>query len=59
LFEDFTHVQFYRWSLRESVELDAGPFDNGFHHVDDWVPQAARDRDRPEPSAALSYAITG
>ena len=39
LFEDFTHVKFYRLSLRASVELDAGPFDNGFHHVDDWVPQ--------------------
>ena len=39
LFEDFTHVKFYRLSLRASVELDAGPFDDGFHHVDDWVPQ--------------------
>jgi len=37
--EDFTHVKFYRLSLRASVELDAGPFDDGFHHVDDWVPQ--------------------
>jgi len=39
LFEDFTHVKFYRLSLRASVELDAGPFDDGFHHVHDWVPQ--------------------
>lgn len=39
LFEDFTHVKFYRLSLRASVELDAGPFPAGFHHVDDWVPQ--------------------
>jgi predicted metalloenzyme YecM len=39
LFEDFTHVKFYRLSLRDSVELHDGPFDNGFHHVDAWVPQ--------------------
>ena len=39
LFEDFTHVKFYRLSLRASVEFDAGAFDDGFHHVDDWVPQ--------------------
>ncbi|HEY5889408.1 MAG TPA: VOC family protein [Acidimicrobiia bacterium] len=38
LFEDFTHVKFYRHSLRASVEFEDGPFD-GFHHVDDWVPQ--------------------
>src|SRR5690348_17450222 len=35
LFEDFTHVNFYRLSLRASVELDAGPFDEGFQHVAD------------------------
>ena len=29
LFEDFTHVKFYRLSLRASVELDAGPFEDG------------------------------
>ena len=39
LFEDFTHVKFYRLSLKASVELRAGPFADGFHHVDDWVPQ--------------------
>jgi len=39
LFEDFSHVKFYRLSLRASVELDAGLFDDGFHHVDDWVPK--------------------
>jgi predicted metalloenzyme YecM len=39
LFEDFTHVKFYRQSLRASVELHTGPFDDGFHHVVDWVPQ--------------------
>ncbi|MEO6122167.1 MAG: VOC family protein [Ilumatobacteraceae bacterium] len=39
LFEDFTHVKFYRLSLKASVEHDAGPFKAGFHHVEDWVPQ--------------------
>ena len=39
LFQDFTHVKFYRLSLRESVEAGTGPFEDGFHHVDDWVPQ--------------------
>jgi predicted metalloenzyme YecM len=38
LFEDFTHVKFYRHSLRASIEQIGGVFD-GFHHVDDWVPQ--------------------
>ena len=33
LFEDFTHVKFYRLSLRASVELDAGPFADGFGPV--------------------------
>ena len=36
LFEDFTHVKFYRRSLRAAVELEGGTFD-GVHHVDDWV----------------------
>ena len=39
LFEDFTHVKFYRLSLRASVELDGYLFEDGFHHVDDWDPQ--------------------
>jgi predicted metalloenzyme YecM len=39
LFEDFTHVKFYRLTLRASVEVGAGPFGAGFRHVDDWVPQ--------------------
>jgi predicted metalloenzyme YecM len=39
LFEDFTHVKFYRLSLQASVELFEGRFEDGFHHVDDWVPQ--------------------
>jgi predicted metalloenzyme YecM len=38
LFEDFTHVKFYRRSFFDVVEEEEGPFD-GFVHVDDWVPQ--------------------
>ena len=49
LFEDFTHVKFYRLSLRASVELDTGPFDDGFHHVDDWVPQRLVTATGPNP----------
>jgi predicted metalloenzyme YecM len=39
LFGDFTHVKFYRLSLRASVEAQAGPFPAGFHHVENWEPQ--------------------
>ena len=49
LFEDFTHVKFYRLSLRASVEVDAGPFDDGFDHVDDWVPQRLVTATGPNP----------
>lgn len=49
LFEDFTHVKFYRLSLRASVELDAGPFAEGFRHVDDWVPQHLVTATGPNP----------
>ena len=49
LFEDFTHVKFYRLSLRESVEVDAGPFGTGFHHVDGWVPQRVWTATGPNP----------
>jgi predicted metalloenzyme YecM len=48
LFEDFTHVKFYRLSLRASVELHAGPFAEGFHHVD-WVPQRLVTATGPNP----------
>jgi predicted metalloenzyme YecM len=49
LFEDFTHVKFYRRSLRESVE-DAGvPFENGFHHVDEVQPQRLVTATGPNP----------
>ncbi len=49
LFEDFTHVKFYRLSLRASVELGVGPFENGFHHVDEWVPQRLVTATGPNP----------
>ncbi|MBK6763488.1 MAG: VOC family protein [Micrococcales bacterium] len=48
LFQDFTHVKFYRLSLRASVESDAGPFE-GFRHVDDWVPQSLVTATGPNP----------
>jgi predicted metalloenzyme YecM len=49
LFEDFTHVKFYRLSLRASVELQEGPFDHGFHHVENWVPQGLVTATGPNP----------
>jgi predicted metalloenzyme YecM len=48
LFEDFTHVKFYRDSLRAAVELQGGRFD-GFQHVDDWVPQRLVTATGPNP----------
>jgi predicted metalloenzyme YecM len=48
LFEDFTHVKFYRRSLRAEVERKGVPFD-GFHHVDDWVPQRLVTATGPNP----------
>jgi predicted metalloenzyme YecM len=49
LFEDFTHVKFYRLSLRDSVEIGDGPFGIGFRHVDDWVPQRLVTATGPNP----------
>lgn len=49
LFEDFTHVKFYRLSLRASVEQRTGPFPDGFQHVDDWVPQQVVTATGPNP----------
>jgi predicted metalloenzyme YecM len=49
LMEDFTHVKFYRLSLRESVELDGSRFDDGFRHVEDWVPQRLVTATGPNP----------
>jgi predicted metalloenzyme YecM len=49
LMEDFTHVKFYRLSLRGSVELVEGPFDDGFHHVEGWEPQRLVTATGPNP----------
>ena len=49
LMEDFSHVKFYRLSLRASVELFEGPFRAGFKHVDDWVPQRLVTATGPNP----------
>ena len=49
LMEDFTHVKFYRLSLRASVELFEGPIDVGFRHIDDWVPQRLVTATGPNP----------
>jgi predicted metalloenzyme YecM len=49
LLEDFTHVKFYRLSLRASVELNDGRTFDGFHHVDDWVPQRLVTATGPNP----------
>ena len=49
LFDDFTHVKFYRLSLQASVELDGGAFGDGFRHVDDWVPQQLVTATGPNP----------
>jgi len=48
LFEDFTHVKFYRRSLYESCVLQGATFD-GFVHVDDWVPQRLVTATGPSP----------
>jgi len=48
LFEDFTHVKFYRRSLREAVELQGRTFD-GVQHVDGWVPQRLVTATGPNP----------
>ena len=48
LFEDFTHVKFHRRALREVIELQGRTFD-GFHHVDDWVPQRLVTATGPNP----------
>jgi len=50
LFEDFTHVKFYRRSLYDAVSVEEGahPFD-GFRHVDDWMPQRLVTATGPNP----------
>jgi predicted metalloenzyme YecM len=49
LFEDFTHVKFYRLSLQASVELDGSPIQAGFHHVEGWEPQRLVTATGPNP----------
>ena len=49
LFDDFTHVKFYRASLRAAVEMETGPFGEGFHHVDGWEPQRLVTATGPNP----------
>ena len=44
LFEDFTHVKFYRLSLRASVDLYEGRFEDGFHHVEIGLPSGSSPR---------------
>ncbi len=48
LFEDFTHVKFHQLSLRQVVEMGGASFD-GFHHVDDWIPQRLVTATGPNP----------
>ena len=42
LFEDFTHVKFYPYSLRTASERQGHASFDGFVHVDDWVPTLVR-----------------
>jgi predicted metalloenzyme YecM len=49
LFEDFTHVKFYRRSLYDAVQLQQGRRFDGFSHVDDWVPQRLVTATGPNP----------
>ena len=43
-------MKFYRLSLQASVELFEGhTFLDGFHHVDDWVPQRLVTATGPNP----------
>jgi hypothetical protein len=48
LFEDFTHVKFYRRSLYDACILEGARFD-GFSHVDDWVSQRLVTATGPNP----------
>ena len=48
LFEDFTHVKFYRRSLLDACVLEGFTFDR-FAHVDDWVPQRLVTATGPNP----------
>ena len=48
LFEDFTHVKFYRRSFFDVVQEAEGRFE-GFTHLDDWVPQKLVTATGPNP----------
>jgi predicted metalloenzyme YecM len=48
LFEDFTHVKFYRRSFFDVAEDAIGGY-VGFVHVDDWVPQQFVTATGPNP----------
>ena len=48
LFEDFTHVKFYRRSFFDVVDDEEGRIE-GFTHVDDWVPQQLVTATGPNP----------
>jgi predicted metalloenzyme YecM len=48
LFEDFTHVKFYRRSFFDVVQDTVGGFD-GFVHVEGWVPQKLVTATGPNP----------
>ena len=48
LFEDFTHVKFYRRSLYDVCVREGAAFD-GFVHVADWVPQRLVTATGPNP----------
>lgn len=49
LFEDFSHVKFYRDSLHDGVVRQSGATFHGFVHVDDWVPQRLVTATGPNP----------
>jgi predicted metalloenzyme YecM len=48
LFEDFTHVKFYRLSLYDVCSREGATF-VGFVHVDDWIPQRLVTATGPNP----------
>jgi predicted metalloenzyme YecM len=48
LFEDFTHVKFYRRSLYEGA-ISQGTCFEGFRHVEDWVPPRPVTATGPDP----------
>src|SRR5262249_46280158 len=49
LFEDFTHVKSYRWSLYDACLREEGVTFVGFVHVDDWVPERLVTATGPNP----------